>query len=90
MRQCLELADYAIAAFDRRGIRAWRNAHSITVVIPRPADVVLERWQLAPQRDIAHLVTLPHVTEATIDNFVADYIANRAIPSETIDTGGGG
>ena len=47
--------------------RAWRHKNSITVVFPRPGDEVIARWQIAPSRDIAHIITLPHVTRRMID-----------------------
>ena len=75
--RCLELADYAIARFARHDVCAWRNPHSITVVFPRPADAVLRRWQMATQDDVAQLVTLPHVTEETIDQVVLDCVTRR-------------
>lgn len=74
-RRSLELADYAISAMQKVGIEAWRHKNSITVVFPRPADAVMKKWILAPRKDIVHIITLPHVTEAIIDEFVADYVA---------------
>lgn len=73
---CLARADYAIARFADRGIPAWRNKNSITVVFPRPGEAVFRKWQVAPYRDIGHLITMPHVTEAIIDEFVADVAAH--------------
>jgi histidine decarboxylase len=72
LAQSLALADYAIAKFKAAGIHAWRHRNSPTVVFPRPGAQVLARWQLAPNRDIAHLITLPHVTRAVLDAVVAD------------------
>lgn len=73
----LALADYAIARFAAAGIPAWRHKHSITVVFPRPGRSVIDRWQMAPSRDIAHIITMPHVTCATIDRVVADVAATQ-------------
>ena len=72
MGRCLEMADYAIAAFARHGIKAWRHPNSITVVFPRPRDSVIRNWQIAPSGDIAHIITMPHVTRAMIDRVVAE------------------
>jgi hypothetical protein len=33
----------------------------------------MEKWVLAPQGDIAHIITLPHVTPEIVDEFVADF-----------------
>lgn len=79
---CFALADYAIEQFTAAGIKAWRHRNSITVVIPRPGVEVLARWQIAPSRDIAHIITLPHVTRAMIDALVADVASSLHQPKE--------
>jgi len=70
--ECFRVADYAIQRLKAEGLQAWRHAHSITVVLPRPSQALLERWQLAAQHDIAHLVIMPHVTCERIDRFMED------------------
>ncbi|MBE7502987.1 MAG: histidine decarboxylase [Verrucomicrobiales bacterium] len=80
---CLARADYAVARFAARGIAAWRNRNSITVVFPRPGDAVFRKWQVAPYRDVGHLITMPHVTEALIDEFVEDVAAHPREPAGT-------
>ena len=72
-KQSLETADYAISELRKRGINAWRNLNSITVVFPRPPSEMMERWVIAPHGDIAHIITLPHVTRETIDAFAEDF-----------------
>lgn len=74
--ECLDIADYAIEQFKNVGIEAWRNPNSITVVIPRPAQKILETWQLAVQNDIAHIVTMPHVSQSHIDAIISDMKTN--------------
>ncbi len=68
----LAVADYAVARFDDNGIPAWRHKNSLTVVFPRPPKSVTEKWQIAVYRDIAHIITMPHVTRDTVDAIVAD------------------
>ena len=68
----LDTAEYAVQQFNANGIRAWRAKNSATVVFPRPSPYVLFQWQLAPLDDIAHLITMPHVTRDMIDEVVAD------------------
>ena len=70
--ECLEVADYAVHRFNDNGIPAWRNKNSVTVVLPKPAAEVVRKWQLAPYGDIAHVITMPHVTRETIDAVVDD------------------
>ena len=68
----LDTAEYAVQQFNANGIPAWRAKNSATVVFPRPSSAVLFMWQLAPLDDIAHLITMPHVTREMIDQVVAD------------------
>lgn len=76
---CLTLADYAISALSEKGIPAWRNKNSITVIFPRPSEDVVRKWQIAPYGSIGHLITMPHVTRDMVDDFIADYV--RVPPS---------
>lgn len=73
VRQSLRLADHAIARLKAQGIDAWRHENSITVVFPRPPDTLMKKWIIAPKKGIGHIITLPHVTEAVIDEFAADF-----------------
>ncbi|MCX6361465.1 MAG: histidine decarboxylase [Armatimonadetes bacterium] len=70
------MADYAIERFAAYGIRAWRHRNSVTVVFPRPSAEVIGRWQIAPSRDIAHIITMPHVTREMVASAVADVAAS--------------
>lgn len=76
VQSCLKMADYTISELEKRGIPAWRNKNSITVVFPRPSDEVIKKWQIAPYGEIGHLITMPHVEKRTVDQFVADYLAH--------------
>lgn len=76
----IEMADYTIARFQAAGIAAWRHRNSITVVFPRPGERVIARWQMAPSRDIAHLITMPHVTRETVDAVVAEIASSLPKP----------
>lgn len=75
---CLAMADYAIARLQEIGIAAWRHRNSVTVVFPRPSATVVARWQLAVHRDIAHVITMPHVERRHIDSLVAEIDGERA------------
>ena len=73
----LKMADFAIAAFECLEIEAWRNNNSVTVVFPRPAEPVLSKWQIAVSEDIAHMITMPHVTGAQVEELAADIARAR-------------
>ena len=74
---CLERADYAVQRFREIGLEAWRNPHAITVVIPKPPEVVLEKWQIAVHEDCGHVIVMPQITRSKIDELVADIVAAR-------------
>ena len=67
---CLEVAEYAVERFNDAGIPAWRNRNSVTVVFPKPSDETIKKWQIAPYRDIAHIITMPHVSRELVNELV--------------------
>jgi len=69
---CFEMADYAVNRMRNAGIDAWKNPCGITVIFPRPSAAVLEKWQIAVQEDIGHIITMPHVDKAMIDRLIDD------------------
>ena len=70
--ECLDVAEYAVERFRDSGIPAWRHKNSVTVVFPKPSEEVFRKWQIAPYEDIAHIITMPHVTREIIDEVVDD------------------
>jgi histidine decarboxylase len=71
-RRCQELALYAVDRFQEHGVEAWKNKHAITVVFPRPPELVLSKWQIAVKDDYAHIICMPHFTEDLIDELTLD------------------
>ena len=72
VRGMLDTAEYAVQRFNEHGINAWRHRNSPTVVFDRPSQEVFDRWQIAPEGEVAHIITMPHVDFETIDRLVAD------------------
>ena len=70
VKDALALADYTITQLKHCNVEAWRNKNSITVVFPKPSVAITRKWQLASKGDIAHIVTLPHLTTKIIDKIV--------------------
>merc|ERR1712146_875205 len=57
----------------KAGIRCRLNDLSCTVVFERPVDEALvQRCQLACERDIAHIVVMPNVTKHKVELFVKE------------------
>ena len=80
--EMMNVAEYAIARFNDNGIPAWRNRNSVTVVFPRPSREVLRKWQIALYGDIAHIITMPHVTRETVDAIVNDCVRQEDIQQD--------
>ena len=73
VHDCLDMADYVIDELQKIGVDAWRNENSITVVFPLGIDWVMEKYHIAPENGIGHLITMPKVSKEQVDNFVKDF-----------------
>ena len=72
VRHCIRTAEYAVRKFNESGIKAWKNEHAITVVLPRPKEELVKIWKLAVQDDIAHIICMPQVTKGMVDKIIKD------------------
>lgn len=72
----LDVAAYAEAQLKAIGIPAWRNENSITVNMPCPGDMVRLRWQLAQEDGWCHIICMPNVSHAQIDELISDILVN--------------
>jgi len=68
----LETAAYCEQRLNEIGVEAWRNPNSITVVFPQPHETIRKKWQLASENGMSHIICMPNVTKAQIDNVVAE------------------
>ena len=85
VRGMLDTAEYAVQRFNEHGINAWRHRNSPTVVFDRPSQEVFDKWQIAPEGEVAHIITMPHVDFETIDRLVNDCISPRPEPTQEPD-----
>lgn len=73
---CIDKAEYMINKLNNLDIDAWRNQNSLTVVIKKPNEKVVRKWQLASQTrvpcPVSHAIILPHVTKPKINTFIRD------------------
>lgn len=69
IHQCIDNAEYLCQNIKH----AWRNQNSFIVVFPKPSQEIIEKYQLATQGDIAHIVCMQHVTKDKLDEFIKDY-----------------
>jgi histidine decarboxylase len=68
----LNVAKYCENKLKEIGIEAWRNPNAITVVLPKTSKQIKEKWQLATEGGIAHVICMPNVTKHQIDLFIND------------------
>jgi histidine decarboxylase len=71
----LAMAEYAVQRLASLGVPAWRHANSLTVVFPNPGPNVISRWQIAPSGNVAHLITMPHISTAVVDRVTSEIAA---------------
>lgn len=71
-KHSLEVAKYCNQELLKIGVNAWRNPGAITVVIPKMSNTIKEKWQLATEDDITHIICMPNVTKNQIDHFIKD------------------
>lgn len=76
--KAMATADYAQQQFYSAGLEARRNNSALTVVFSRPASWICEKWQLASERDISHLVCMPHTKKEQIDSLLTDIISDQS------------
>ena len=80
VQHCMDTAMYLRDKLRQTGIVAKLNDLSSTVCMERPVDEALvQRWQLACQEDIAHVVVMPNVTREKIDMFVEEFASSRKV-----------
>lgn len=77
--ECIDNAEYLTGKLHRRGMGAWRNQNSITVVFKRPSEELVRKWQLASTKDLSHAVVLPHVNRQKINRFMKDIYKTKLI-----------
>ena len=69
---CIDRADYALAKLKEAGIEAWKHENSITVVFEKPPQEIIEKWSLAVEDGISHMITVKQVSREIIDRFVSE------------------
>lgn len=76
IQQSIELARYAVTAFNDKGVAAWRNTNSPIVVFPKPGPQLIKKWSIATNKDIGHIVCLSYMDRTIVDEFISDYVAS--------------
>eukprot|EP00538_Stauroneis_constricta_P006430 CAMPEP_0119548558 /NCGR_PEP_ID=MMETSP1352-20130426/2453_1 /TAXON_ID=265584 /ORGANISM="Stauroneis constricta, Strain CCMP1120" /LENGTH=725 /DNA_ID=CAMNT_0007593867 /DNA_START=47 /DNA_END=2224 /DNA_ORIENTATION=+ len=75
VQHCIETSRYLFEQLQSVGIECRYNPYSCTVVMERPmSQQFIQRWQLACEDNIAHVVVMPNITKSKIDIFVAEFL----------------
>jgi len=72
VNSCIELAKYTEQRLQEIGINAWRNTNALTVVLDTPNIWICKKYHLAVENDITHIICMPGITKAQIDEFIED------------------
>jgi histidine decarboxylase len=72
VNHCMGVASYAKLKLKEIEWQSWSNPFSNTIVIERPSEEVIEKWQLATEGKWSHIITMPHVTRNMINDFICD------------------
>lgn len=73
----LDVAAYTLDKLKSIGIDAWRNKNAITVVFEVPHKNIVDKYQLACEDGYTHIICMPNVTYAQIDQLIADIQASK-------------
>ena len=76
VQHCLNLAEYTLSVLKNNGVEAWKNPYAITVVLPPQSKTIQQRWQLATEESMSHIICMPNVTKEQI-NDVVNHIVNH-------------
>lgn len=79
VEKCMRNAQTLKQMLQTAGITSMLNELSNTVVFERPKEeTFIKKWQLACEGNIAHVVVMPNVNIAKLEEFVLDYVQSRA------------
>ncbi len=72
IRESLELACYTEKKLSEIGVKAWRNKDALTIVFNKPSEFLCKKYQLASEKNIAHIICAPGVKKEEINMFLKD------------------
>jgi histidine decarboxylase len=71
---CATRAQSLAEALRASGRAVLCNPHALTVVFDEPEAGIVQRYQLAASKGLAHAIVMPNVTDDLLDRFVTDYL----------------
>jgi len=74
----LHKANYLAKQLKKHQIHCQLNPYSSIVVFPKPAQNIIDRWQLTIEADKAHFAVMQQHDQGIIDHFIREYIESNA------------
>jgi len=74
---CIGLLNYSKSKFEGISYPCWANPFSNILVFQRPSNSVCRKWQLVSEKDLSHLIVMPHVNKRMIGKFIHDLTSCR-------------
>ena len=82
---CVKNSNFLKDLLVEAGIKCMLNDLSCTVVFERPtSQEFVRKWQLACQKDVAHVVVMPNVSQEKLRTFVDELLVSRKTESEEV------
>ena len=78
---CLELTEYTYCVLRQIGWKCWKNPFVNTIVIARPTESLVKKWQLAVEGNWSHIILMPHIVKEDVDRFISDLSVNTQLLS---------
>jgi histidine decarboxylase len=70
--EALSLAKNTTKELKKIGWVAWKNPNTITVVIDKPNHAICQKYQLAVEGDIAHIICMPGTDKKLVKSLILD------------------
>jgi len=67
---CIENAQYLFTRLTFMNYPCMLNDFSNTVVFQKPSELLIKKWQLATQGDLAHMVVMQNIDQRKINTFI--------------------
>ena len=71
-KEAQTLAKYTEDEMNNIGIKAWRNNDGLTVVFPKPSRRIRNKYQLASDETICHVICVPGIKKEQIDELIQE------------------
>ncbi len=72
--ECIDKATYLYERLKQAGLYCLLNSYSTTVVFPQPKAAIVQKWQLATQGNLAHVVVMQNHSYELLNHLIAELL----------------